>query len=72
MRTEYPYLAVDQNGMEGIYHIKPVRDSVSGGWWGKLNRVVHWIELPPGTIEKLIGKAMTWEDESYQYRGGEL
>jgi hypothetical protein len=61
------YLAVDQHGTETIYDFEPYR---CGSIW-----VIHdyfdegqdgyGIELPKGTIEKIIGRTLSWEDEPY-------
>lgn len=53
------WLAVDKNGDEFIYGEKPRRDIFDTIWSSSLD----WIELPKGSIEKLIGRVLTWEDE---------
>lgn len=53
------WLAVDKGGFEYIYDSKPERgDHVFDpeGW-------LYCIELPKGSINKLIGRDLTWEDE---------
>lgn len=57
------YLAVDKNGDEAIFSQKPSRlgnawDPESDDWW-----VSDCISLPKGSIYKLIGRTITWEDE---------
>lgn len=53
------YVAVDgDTGNECIYDKKPKRCL---GFWKTENGV--YVDLPKGTIEKLIGKKLTWEDE---------
>lgn len=68
------WVAVNKNGVEYIFENKPKRE---GDEW--IDAVVIWgnqymddgehgtywsnIELPKGSIEKLIGCALTWEDE---------
>lgn len=56
------FVAVDKNGSEFIYGNKPER------WdhllcWGLNNDTDVWIELPKGTIKKLIGFDLKWEDD---------
>lgn len=51
------WLAVDQNEDEYIYEVEPIRD------------IKVWIcggdkcHIPEGSIEKLIGSKLTWNDE---------
>ena len=35
----------------------------------KFGAYPQWAYLPKGTIKKLIGRALTWEDESVKYEG---
>lgn len=56
------WLAVDMTGVETIYECKPRRDVVI--WKPKTK---HFVELPKGSIKKLIGKDLTWEDEPVKY-----
>lgn len=63
------YVAVD--GDENIFHKKPRRINVIDvkeySYWEPAPR--DWgersskIPLPPGSINKLIGRELTWEDE---------
>ena len=73
------YLAVDKNGDEAIFDSYPERDSSDldemykqGYDYNTLlreNMLSVWsgaenaIELPKGSIKKLIGKELTWNDE---------
>lgn len=63
------YLAVDKDGTECICEDKPSRQpAVDDGfcydnYWDTLYRV----NLPPGTIRRLIGKDMTWADEPIEF-----
>ena len=61
------YLAVDKDGGEAIYNVKPIRGTnklkANIGMWTLSNIRDHYILLPKGTIKKLIGKDLTWEDE---------
>lgn len=69
------YLAVNPSGIELIFHYEPVRRKESNGfitieYWfdaqfARENESEHdgAILLPNGTIEKLIGKKLSWKDE---------
>ena len=54
------WICVDKDGKEYIYSSEPIRDGdsfityVSGD---------SFRELPKGSIEKLIGRKLTWDDE---------
>ena len=54
------WLAVDLNGSEWVYGCKPKKMNTI---W--TNSVVDtmYLKLPNGSIEKLIGRKLTWEDE---------
>lgn len=52
------YLVVNKNGQEIIFEYPPFR---LGAMWSSYSDNWH-IYLPNGTIEKLIGRKMTWED----------
>lgn len=51
------WLAVDKNGSEFIYDEFPKRDEEV--WDTKFS----YIPLPQGSIKKLIGRDLIWEDE---------
>lgn len=54
------YVAVNKNGTEYIYPEHPFR--LIESWTGiRMNPTP--ISLPKGSIEKLIGKKLTWEDK---------
>lgn len=58
------FVAVDKDGAEAIYDEHPERHAVS--WLPTKYRngeYTEWIYLPKGSIAKLIGKELTWEDE---------
>ena len=55
------WLAVDEDGEEYIYEHKPFRDEILMAW---LNvEETNYIILPKGSIKKLIGRELTYEDE---------
>ena len=66
------WLAVDKNGTEAIFNIKPIRDTNEikpiPEMWALLNINAYCIHLPKGSIEKLIGKKLTWEDEPFEIK----
>ncbi len=59
------YIAVDgDTGDECVYDTKPKRCL---DFW----KIVEGecVKLPKGSIEKLIGKKLTWEDEPVELKG---
>ena len=64
-----PYLTVDKDGTECIFKTCPIRNVNGAGYWTL--ETTHDpdqdnVELPKGSIEKLIGKKLTWKDEPYR------
>lgn len=58
------WVAVDKNGDEYAYGWKPVRmESVFSD-----DDEGETVELPKGSIEKLIGKVLTWGDEPIELK----
>ena len=54
------WVAVGIYGKERIYSVKPTR-TIHNTW-----HVEVWdnvVELPKGSIKKLIGRELTWEDD---------
>lgn len=64
------YVAVDKNGQECIYEGYPERDNTLGAWFPSASPYAEddpcYIELPEGSIEKLIGRKLTWEDDAVE------
>lgn len=65
------YLVVDKDGTESIHEKEPMR--VADSFWDtsndykdNLERLPCDIFLPKGTIKKIIGKNLTWEDEPFK------
>ena len=57
------WVAVDKNGTEAVFSGKPERysyDNIGCIWYDFYGKDVR---LPSGSIEKLIGRKLTWEDE---------
>ena len=63
------WLAVDKNGGELIFRFKPERkldtDYMTLSYWGWYDlRLDDWgLDLPKGSIKKLIGRELTWDDD---------
>ncbi len=53
------YVAVDNDGDEIIFEFPPKRSHNHVDWMGGGGSVY----LPEGSIEKLTGKTLTWDDE---------
>ncbi|MBD5241443.1 MAG: fructan hydrolase [Barnesiella sp.] len=60
------YLACDKDGTEWIFDWPPTRCKYAG-WWAE-NYDTSKVQLPPGSIAKLIGRELTWEDEPYELK----
>lgn len=58
------WLAVDKDGDEYIYRDKPGRQ-INNYWYAGED---HFVELPKGSIKKLIGKELSWDDEPVELR----
>ena len=65
------WLAVGENGDETIFTDRPERkvfdESSIGGFWIVSDIDEQCVRLPYGTINKLIGKWMTWHDEPFLF-----
>lgn len=59
------YLAVDKDGSELIFMNEPERDRRTGWWYDsdEDTECEGGIGLPKGSIKKLTGKTLTWNDE---------
>ena len=71
------YVAVHRYGLEAMFHNCPER--MENRYWQ--DNIVYWeirghttcaddysIILPKGTIKKLIGRELTWEDEPVELK----
>ena len=56
------WVAVDLDGVECIFNECPVR---KGNCWDNFYEYSHdvGVKLPKGSIAKLIGRELTWNDE---------
>ena len=61
------WLLVDKDGCELVTNDKPKGDIE---WWLHDCYIYHisLIELPKGSIKKLIGKELTWKDEPFELK----
>jgi hypothetical protein len=71
------WLAVDKDGTESIFITKPIRNNTLyvdlehtkyAEIWNTDDYEDIGIELPKGSIEKLIGRKLTWEDEPVELK----
>ncbi len=62
------WLAVDKNGTECICSTKPYRDWVDFMWCIENIFDSCAIRLPKGSIEKLIGRELTWNDKPVELK----
>ena len=60
------WVAVDKDGQEWIYEAKPQRCHQYERWQPTNGN--GWVFLPKGSIEKVIGKKLTWEDEPIELK----
>jgi len=61
------YVAVDENGRELIS--STIKDFKDTEFLSKITDLL--VILPKGSIEKLIGRKLTWEDEPVELKGEE-
>ena len=64
------WVAVDKNGDENIFANEPYRER-DELWWDIFDVCSDtWSEiaLPKGSIKKLIGRDLTWEDEPVELK----
>ena len=64
------WVAVDKDGTECVYSGVPSRNNRIGYWETYTQDVVElsYIQLPQGTIKKLIGRELTWDDEPVELK----
>lgn len=64
------YVVVDEESLrEYIFDSKPRRNELLYyGFWAGMDGEAQSVELPKGSIEKLIGKKLTWEDEPVELK----
>lgn len=59
------WLAVDKNSREYIYRDKPNRCVIE---FIPRQYVDSYVELPKGSIKKLIGRELSWNDEPVELK----
>lgn len=59
------YLAVSKGGYEYIFEVKPFR--TLGDTWD-VAQPYSGFRIPKGSIKKLIGRKLTWEDEPVELK----
>ena len=60
------WVAVNKYNREYIYDIKPKRCYCSV--WAQASLLDNAVELPKGSIKKLIGRELTWNDEPIELK----
>lgn len=58
------WVAVDKNGYEAIYQYKPDRGNEC---WNP-NCLIAFFTLPRGSVKKLIGRELTWQDDPVELK----
>lgn len=66
------WLAVDENGKEGVFKNRPIRGELNF-WYDEqeIDEGIFYdteISLPRGSIKKLIGRELTWNDEPVELK----
>ena len=61
------WLAVDKDGTEAVYEIKPMRTKSEYWMCDTEFYNPYGVELPKGSIKKLIDRELTWEDEPVKF-----
>lgn len=54
------WLAVDKDWSETVFSGKPTRD---GDIWGPTLQDDQCVDIPKGTIKKILGYELNWENE---------
>ena len=62
------WLAVDKDGTECICNTEPYRDWVDFKWCIENLPESNAVKLPKGSIKKLIGKELSFADESVELK----
>ena len=63
------WVAVDKNSEEFVYDNTPIRENTKlGKYWDSQSFDSNAINLPKGSIKKLIGRDLTWNDEAVELK----
>ena len=60
------FVCVDKDGQEVIFSKRPIR--FRSVWTTEIGGALDYVELPLGSIAKLIGRGLTWEDEPVELK----
>lgn len=60
------WVAVDKGGTEILFEGKPHR--IDDYLWAADSYYDKYVELPSGSIKKLIGRDLTWENEPVELK----
>ena len=58
------YLTVDKDGEENLWDFLPIRNE-DGEYWAPIDKFTINATMPTGSIESLIDKRLTWDDDPY-------
>lgn len=73
-RNNMAWVAVDKDGRECIYQFRPnrgdneFRPKIRNNKFIPLHEYSVWMSLPKGSIKKLIGRDLTWNDEPVELK----
>lgn len=59
------FVAVDLDGREFIYEYTPYRTAIE---WISDDLISGYVKLPKGSIKKLIGRELTWDDDCVELK----
>ena len=62
------WIAVDEDGSEWVYECEPVRNKYDRGIWVCEDMIDNLVLIPKGTIKKLIGRDLTWDNEAVEIK----
>lgn len=64
------WVAVDKDGSEYSFEMKPYRDYDEWRpvWDDGFEEYTNYMGLPKGSIKKLIGRELTWEDDPVELK----
>ncbi len=62
------WVSYDNVNEEMIWSHKPKRSKGLGGMWVKRENTFNWFSLPKGSIKKLIGRELDWNDKPVELK----
>ena len=57
------WVCVDEDGQEAVFETKPYREFKYNEWFRESLYSDEMVRFKKGTIEKIIGRVLTWDDE---------